>query len=151
MTDKKKLKAKIRARMAKTGESYQAARRGLIVPSRGAVCIYHVVYEHEGFEESARTLFELVKRAQETAPGKRRVLVLDIDGHRNGAGGFDGDMVELMTDYMSGLLLRYLAEVRTPLYHAKAPTPQNDDIPDTLEIMTPPNEGAHMHSDLGQV
>src|SRR5262245_22629465 len=60
-----------------------------------AIAIYHRVYPHEGFEESAQILFKLVQRAQLQYPGKRRLLYLDIDGHRNSEGGFDADMLEL--------------------------------------------------------
>lgn len=65
-----------------------------------AVAIYHVVYSHEGFEESAQILFKLVQRAQRVMPGKPRQLYLDIEGHRNSEGGFDADMLELQTVFL---------------------------------------------------
>ena len=66
------------------------------------VALYHVVYAHEGFTEAANALFELVKRAQEQWPGKRRRLYLDIEGHRNSDGGFDADMLELQSEFLVG-------------------------------------------------
>ena len=40
-----------------------------------AVAIYHVVYAHEGFEESAQILFKLIQEAQQKRPGMKRKLV----------------------------------------------------------------------------
>ena len=37
-----------------------------------AVAIYHVVYAHEGFEESAQILFKLIQEAQQKRPGMKR-------------------------------------------------------------------------------
>ena len=104
--------------------------------AQASVAIRHVVRRHEGFDESARTLLELVKSAQERNPGKRRVLYLEVEGHRNSAGGFDDDMIELMKEYVIGFLGRHLSEVHTPLVHIEATTPQGDDIPDELKIQT---------------
>ena len=56
-----------------------------------AVALYHIVYNHEGFEESAQALFKLIQRAQSLSPGKKRILYLDIEGHRNSDGSFDND------------------------------------------------------------
>jgi hypothetical protein len=80
-----------------------------------AVAIYHVVYSHEGFEESAQLLFKLVQRAQRVMPGKPRMLVLDIEGHRNSDGGFDADMFELLTVFLPDFLARFLSEIYCPL------------------------------------
>jgi hypothetical protein len=66
-----------------------------------AVAIYHVVYSHEGFEESVQILFNLVQRAQRVMPGKLRQLYLDVEGHRNSEGGFDADMTELQTVFFA--------------------------------------------------
>jgi hypothetical protein len=104
--------------------------------------LYHVVYEHEGFEKSAQILFKLVQRAQELQPNRKRMLVLDIDGHRNGQGGFDADMLELQKDFLAGFLARFLAEVRCPLFHARNPNDQDNDIPETLIIQGEADSGA---------
>ncbi len=66
-----------------------------VPPNEIAIGLYHVVYPHERFDEAATTLFELVRGAEERSPGQRRVLYLDIDGHRNAEGGYDLDMYEL--------------------------------------------------------
>jgi hypothetical protein len=38
------------------------------------VALYHVVRTHEGFEDSARALFRLLRQAQEAKPGQRWML-----------------------------------------------------------------------------
>ena len=93
-----------------------------------AVAIYHVVYSHEGFNESAQILFELVKRAQKIQPDKKRILFLDIEGHRNSNGGFDADMLELQKDFLPGFLSRFLSEIHCPLISVMNPEPQENDI-----------------------
>ena len=79
-----------------------------------AVAIYHVIYSHEGFDESAQILFKLVQRAQQTMPGKPRKLFLDIEGHRNSDGGFDADMFELLTVFLPDFLARFLTAICCP-------------------------------------
>ncbi len=106
------------------------------------VAIYHVVHSHEGFEESARTLFRLVRRAEVAKPGKRRVLSLDVEGHRTNDGGFDPDMLELQNDFLVGFLAPFLCEVRCPLLTLRNPRPQDDDIPEELVIENRPREDA---------
>ena len=106
------------------------------------VAIYHVVHSHEGFEESARTLFRLVRRAQVVKPGKRRMLFLDVEGHRANDGGFDPDMLELQNDFLVGFLAPFLCEIHCPLVTLRNPRPQDDDIPDELVIENRPREGA---------
>lgn len=102
-----------------------------------AVALYHRVYAHEGFEEAAQALFKLVQQAQQVQPNKKRHLFLDIDGHRNEQGGFDADMLELQTNFLAGLLSRYLTEVNCPLASAKNQAAQDNDIPDSLKIQSP--------------
>jgi hypothetical protein len=104
------------------------------------VAIYHIVHPHEGFEESACAIFLLVRRAQAVTPGKRRNLFLDIDGHRNGDGGFDASMVELQHDFLLGFLAPFLCEVHTPLGTLRNPRRQDDDLPDELVIAQRPPE-----------
>ena len=98
------------------------------------MALYHVVYPHEGFEESARTLFSLVRKAQVAKPGARRRLFLDIEGHRNSDGTFDPDMLELQNDFLVGFLAPFLCEVHCPLVTLGNPRPQDDDIPHELIV-----------------
>jgi hypothetical protein len=99
------------------------------------IALYHAVYAHEGFEETATVLFELVRTVQQKMPGKRRILYLGIDGHRDDQGRYDPDMLELQTAFVQGFLMPYLAEARVPGgVHLVNRAPQRDDVPDTLEI-----------------
>jgi hypothetical protein len=100
-----------------------------------AVVIYHVVYSHEGFEESAQILFKLVQRAQRVMPGKPRKLFLDIEGHRNSEGDFDADMFELLTVFIPDFLARFLSEIYCPLFKVTdRTTQQENEVPLELVI-----------------
>ncbi len=104
------------------------------------IALYHVVLAHEGFEEAATALLDLVRSAQRREPGKRRLLFLDIDGHRDRQGRYDRDMHELQTAFTTECLMPFLAEAHLPSgMHVVNPAPQRDDVPDTLEIK--PAEG----------
>jgi hypothetical protein len=108
--------------------------RSRLKPTADAVALYHLVYENEGFDAAAQHLFKLVKDAQDKWPGKKRLLFLDIEGHRNSEGGFDPDMLELQKDFVLGFLNQFLSEIHMPLVKAKNPDPQSDDIPERLIV-----------------
>lgn len=97
-----------------------------------SIAIYHRVMRREGFEESARILLDLVRDAQEKSPGEPRVLFLDIDDHRNEAGGFDDEMFELQQEFVLGFLMPFLKEAHMPLVAASNPREQDNEIPDEL-------------------
>jgi len=98
------------------------------------VALYHRMFAHEGFEETAKILFELVKDASKKWPRQERMLFLDVDGHRNKAGGYDHDAYEIMQEYLLGSLGPYLTEIWTPLIHTRRSVPQLEQIPDELLI-----------------
>jgi hypothetical protein len=102
------------------------------------IAIYHVVYGHEGFEDAARKLYEMVRSAAERYPGKPRRLYLDIEGHRNEAGGFDHDMSEIQRSFVLGFLGPYLSYVSMPLLTAGRREPQQEDVPPELVIQPNP-------------
>lgn len=109
------------------------------------VALYHVVYEHEGFEESAQALFGLVRRAEDVQPGKERFLCLDIEGHRDADGGFDNDMIELQQEFLLGFLGWFVSEIDCPLFKATNPKPQRNDLPSEL-ILKDPSESTDPES-----
>ena len=109
-------------------------RQSKIESDDRAVAIYHVVYSHEGFEESAQILFKLVQRAQRVKPGKPRMLFLDIEGHRNSEGGFDADMFELQTVFLPDFLAQFLSEIHCPLFNASNRKHQENELPLELVI-----------------
>ncbi len=96
------------------------------------VALYHIIYQQEGFEESAQTLFKLIQRAQRLNPGKKRILYLDIEGHRNSDGSFDNDMFELQDEFLLGFLSPYLSEIHCPIFDAANPKSQKNDIPPSV-------------------
>ena len=100
-----------------------------------AVALYHIVYTHEGFEESAQNLFKLVQQAERQRPGKSRKLFLDIEGHRIEKGGFDADMLELQKEFLLGFLSTFLSEIHCPLFDETNLKPQENDIPPTLILI----------------
>ena len=102
-----------------------------------AVAIYHDMKVYENFERSAQRIFECVQAAQKHSPGAPRHLYLDVQGHRNDAGGYDHDAIELMQDFAMGYLGEYLTEISTPLLHVRNPKRQRDDLPDALRIGYP--------------
>jgi hypothetical protein len=102
-----------------------------------AVALYYRVKATEGFTEAAQSLFNLVHQAQRLHPDKKRVLYLDIDGHRDGVGGFDSDMFELQKEYLLGFLMQFLTEVCLPLSTVmtfRNDKPQQKEVPDTFVI-----------------
>lgn len=107
----------------------------------GPVAIYHVMRAREGFEETAEKLVDLVRHAQQNHPGKPRALFLDIEGHRNKAGGYDHDALELQKEFCLGFLMDYLTELHVPLIEGKrtdARGPQRDDLPDEFAVTPAP-------------
>jgi hypothetical protein len=106
-----------------------------------AVALYHIVYKQERFEESAQALFKLIQQAQRLRPGKKRILYLDIKGHRNSDGGFDNDMFELQDGFLLGVLSPYLSEIHCPIFNATNPKPQKNDIPPSLIVQDEKNIG----------
>ena len=116
-------------------------RREPRIESKGdTVAIYHVIYENEGFEDSAQNLFRLIQQAQSLSPGKERVLYLDIDGHRVKEGGFDADMLELQKEFLLGFLSPFLSEIHSPLGDTMNRIPQENDIPPKLILKDERNE-----------
>ena len=101
-----------------------------------AIAIYHNIFDYEGFEESAQILFGLVRKAQENSPNQRRILYLDIEGHKNKKGGFDADMFELQRHFILGFLMPYLNKAYVPLLAVENTKMQKNDLPEELHIIS---------------
>ena len=111
-----------------------------IEPGKDGVAIYHLVRVDEDFDHAAFNLLQLIRKVQQTHPGKRRILYLDIESHRNATGQFDQDMFELQSKFMSEFLLQFLSRVVMPLATIDNPRPQNDAIPDELNVLSIDNK-----------
>lgn len=103
--------------------------------NRHTIAIYHVVYEYEGLEESAKTIHELVYSAQEKQPDYARALYLDIDGHIDEHGGFDKEMMELQQEFLMKTMLPYFQEIHMPILDIKNSNPQKNNIPPKMEFI----------------
>ncbi len=101
--------------------------------SRG-VAIYHLVLKEDDFETSLNHLHRQVLYAQQTFPGRKRSLYLDIDGHRDSDASFDHDMFELQRHFLLEFLSPFLSELYMPLINVKAEKLQRNDIPEKLEV-----------------
>lgn len=109
--------------------------RQKITKDEDSIALYHVVYKDDSFELAATMLYQLIISCQAKFPKKKRILYLDIDEHRNNAGGFDNDMMELQNNYILGFLMPYLSKVYLPLGLAvKNPKVQLEDLPEKLVI-----------------
>jgi hypothetical protein len=110
----------------------------------GHIAIAHRVFPHEDFDQTAHILLKLLRNAQSKFPGAKRSLFLDIDGHRNSNGQFDDDMLDLQTKFMREFLLQFLSRAVTPLAEFENPEPQNNSIPEELNLIRvdpPPPSG----------
>lgn len=101
-----------------------------------AVAIYHRIMRRENFETAAKDIFHLLVETQKKEPDRPRSLYLNIDGHRNEAGGFDKDMMELQKEFLLGFLAPYFTELHLPLGTVINKKGQNNDIMDELEIFS---------------
>ncbi|MER7211914.1 HNH endonuclease [Streptosporangium sp. NPDC000239] len=104
------------------------------------VGIYHDMAVYENFERCAHRVFKVLQLAQKSNPGAPRLLYFDVQGHRNDAGGYDHDSLEIMKQFFLEYLMSYLTEISTPLYRAKNGSKQRNDIPDELAISYPEGE-----------
>lgn len=103
-----------------------------VIPTN--VLLYHVVYANERFRHAARAIWSTVQEAQKLYPDRPRALFLDVEGHRNAAGGFDPDMHELQREFIPGCLGRFLSEIHMPLGNYTASSMQENQLPPSLVI-----------------
>lgn len=85
--------------------------------NKEGIAIYHCVKKHENFEKAAQDTFNLVKNASEYNQKQKRVIYLDIEGHKNSVGGFDNDMLKLQTNFIMSQIMPYISELYQPLGH----------------------------------
>ena len=94
-------------------------------PGGPAVVLYHCFRKWDTFSEAAAVLHAIVEDAAAQFPAQARHLHLDVEGHRNPAGGFDRDAYELMAHFVPRALMHYLDEARTPLCVFSNPEPSD--------------------------
>ncbi len=103
--------------------------------SGDTIALAHRVHAHEDFDNTARMLLRLLQDAQRQFPGVKRNLILEIDGYRNANGTFDNDMFEPQSKFMAEFLIQFLTHAVTPLAGLENPGPQNNSIPETLNLI----------------
>ncbi|MFB7785987.1 HNH endonuclease [Streptomyces vinaceus] len=113
-----------------------------------AIVLYHDMRVEEDFRKCATRIFAILRKAAATSPGAPRHLYLDIQGHRNAAGGYDGDALEIIQEFLLGFLFPYVTKISTPLYQAENSEPQREDVPGFLDIQDPGREHAYDHHEL---
>jgi hypothetical protein len=96
--------------------------------------LYHVIMSSDTFEDAAQVLFSMIFLAQKKYPNQERYIFIDIVGHRNENGGFDNDIFELQSYFNLNVILSYVTRIYSPLICVQNKYPQNNNIPDTLEI-----------------
>lgn len=106
-----------------------------VTTTKTGVFVYHDMRKHEDFDETAQALFEIVQLAARKYPGRPRHLYLDIEGHRNPAGGYDADACEILGNFMQEFLGQYLTVFPTVGARLRNPN-QSENIPETLDIQT---------------
>lgn len=102
------------------------------------IALYYEMRARDNFEETAEALHAIVAGAIEKQPSKPRHLYLDVERHRNEAGGFDHDAHELQRHFILDFLSPYLSAVDMPLMSVKFNHEQSDDLDDMLRIYQPP-------------
>lgn len=110
---------------------------GIWMSIDNAVSVYHVVEENHDFDRASQDLFRLLRQANERFPEWPRVLYLDIQGHLDPLGRFDGDMVELQQEFLIQALGEFWTALAMPLVSVVNPKPQNNAIPDALVVRPP--------------
>jgi len=104
------------------------------------VALYHDMAVYENFERCAPRIFKVLHKAQQTAPGAKRLLYFDVQGHRNNEGGYDRDAWEMLNDFLPEKVFPYLSELHTPLYAMKNSRRQNNLVPEQLLLGYPEGE-----------
>jgi hypothetical protein len=108
-------------------------RTGKVKSTPNGIAIYHIVKSRDKFENSANEIYELVYSAKQEYPNEQIHLYVDIEGHKNKDGGFDNDMFELQTQFITGLILQYINSVTMPLGSTKN-IQMNKEMPPKLSI-----------------
>jgi hypothetical protein len=103
-------------------------------PGDDTVAIYCKIFPHNDFGESAQCLFDATREAQDVYPNKKRLLYLEIKGHRIIGNEFDADMFELQKDFLLGFLVPFLTEIHGPLVSVRNSNPQKNDLPPALMV-----------------
>lgn len=108
---------------------------GIAMNFDNSVSIYMIVGEADGFVDSARDAFALIKEAESRYPGWARTFYLDINGHRGEHHGYDADFLEFQQELFFSTMAPFLTAFDLPLTGPLLnPENQRNDLPDELVI-----------------
>lgn len=97
---------------------------------RGSYAIlYHPVWNHETYEDAMTALDEMVRKAVSDFPSKRKMLLVEIQSHRDSNGFLDTDMTDLIYN-IHDAFAPYLNLVVTPIAVMLANARPLEDFPD---------------------
>ena len=98
------------------------------------VLLFINISEKENFEQVARKIFNLIYKTSKRQPNVKRTLIIEIDGHRVKAGGYDNDMFELQSEFAFKVILPMVNVLHMPLISVRNPEEQKNPEAEQLLI-----------------
>lgn len=84
-------------------------------PEADNAALYHIVHEDETVTDAADAVWSMIEDWYETTDDGKLALAIDIEGHRNDAGGFTSDFYLFQKNICVGLLTAFVDTLITPL------------------------------------
>jgi hypothetical protein len=113
---------------------------GIAMNFDNTVSMLAVIGPEDDFLQAANQVFGLLKEAEDRYPGWPRSFYVDIVGHSGDRSGFDEDFFEFQQEFWFATIAHFVTAFELPVTGALAnPQPQRNDIPDALNISTPPD------------
>lgn len=128
----------------------KAEGRAKIPIKKEEILLHCIITEEEDFNKAAQKIYRLVYRTQKREPNAKRVLVVEIKGHRVPAGGYDRDMFELQGAFLLKNLLPYVQIMHLPLISVENPEPQKELENENLIICTDKEEVKEKIEEFGK-
>ena len=101
-----------------------------ITEDASKAAVYYLVKDKETFEHAAQTIYGLTATAQRKQPNKERILVVEVEGNKNSAGGFNKDIHELLMHFLPDMMIKHVKELVSPFGRVLNSTPQVNDFPE---------------------
>ena len=98
-----------------------------------AILCYDLMKRGEDLAGSVKRALGVLRWAMRNYPGKPRVFVLDIDGHRTATKAWDKDAFDYQ-GILLGEFAKWFTEVQVPLIHIRNPEPQLEEDLDGIEV-----------------
>ncbi|HEX4370149.1 MAG TPA: hypothetical protein VH019_02290 [Rhizomicrobium sp.] len=102
---------------------------------RSRAVLYHRIFSTDDFATAASDIIRLVHGSQKHVPNRRRLLFVDIEGHRQKRGNFDSDMFELQYQFLSDFVIPYVTEIHMPLFSVQNTKAQVNEVPEGVFFM----------------